>query len=529
MFKRFFSMILQALKQMVSRKEDFSNVFPETEYCVSEAMQRAFILWKNMYMDTAEWISEDKGIYSLGIANEVCSELARQVTLEIMTAISENGDVTDARIDTSSKPDLSTRSKFLNYCFQTNLISVLREKLEYAMAMGGMIVRPYVSGNRIYFNFDAQGEFVPLEFNDEGMIVDVAFYDSFIAGNKRYSRVERQTFDEANKRITVVNKAFVTEANETAIETFDLGVEIPLASVPRWSKISPDPVYINDVVKPLYGYFKVPRANNIDVRSKLGVSVFSRASSIIERADHQFSRLDWEYDGGQLAIDVDPLAIDPTNPNKLRSMMPETNRRLFRSLDLGEEGTYQAFAPALRDANYINGLNTYLIRVEDLCELSRGTISNANNDARTATELIILRNRAFNNIQDNQKALKRTLEDVTYAMNILTDLYNLAPDGKYSLIFSCDDSIMSDTAKTLEEKILLKDSGILSGAEVRAWYTGETLEVATQKVSEIEKQMQELSDNFNEKEKILAKKPSEAMNLQNSVANPENSLKISDN
>ena len=308
-----------------------------------------------------------------------------------------------------------------------------------------------------------------------------------------------------------------------------MGKEIPLTTVPRWSKLSPEPVVLENMIAPLYGYFKVPRANNIDVKSQLGVSVFSRAVRVIERADHQFSRLDWEYDGGQLAIDVDPLAIDPTNPNKLRSMLPETNRRLFRSLDLGEEGTYQAFAPTLRDSNYINGLNAYLIRVEDLCELSRGTISNPNTDARTATELIILRNRAFNNIQDNQKALKRALESTIYAANACASLYNLAPEGKYSFVFVCDDSIMTDTSKTIEEKLALKEAGILSSAEVRSWYTGENLTTAEQKVQKIQEEMNELSYDSQESKKLSTQNVSDAMNLQNSVATPEDSTKISEN
>ena len=45
------------------------------------------------------------------------------------------------------------------------------------------------------------------------------------------------------------------------------------------------------------------------MKSPLGISVFSPAVKLIRRADEQFSRLDWEYAGGQLAIDVDPTAV----------------------------------------------------------------------------------------------------------------------------------------------------------------------------------------------------------------------------
>lgn len=43
--------------------------------------------------------------------------------------------------------------------------------------------------------------------------------------------------------------------------------------------------------------------------SPLGISFFSDAKDLIQKADEQFGRLDWEYEGGQMAIDVDPTAL----------------------------------------------------------------------------------------------------------------------------------------------------------------------------------------------------------------------------
>ena len=48
------------------------------------------------------------------------------------------------------------------------------------------------------------------------------------------------------------------------------------------------------------------------MKSPLGISIFSPATKLIRKADEQFSRLDWEYKGGQLAIDVDPTAVTVT-------------------------------------------------------------------------------------------------------------------------------------------------------------------------------------------------------------------------
>ena len=66
------------------------------------------------------------------------------------------------------------------------------------------------------------------------------------------------------------------------------------------------------------------------------------------------------------------------------------------------------------------------MKIEDQSGLARGTLSDANTEARTATELTILRNRTYTTIADNQQALERALREVVRAMDKYADLYNLA-------------------------------------------------------------------------------------------------------
>ena len=57
--------------------------------------------------------------------------------------------------------------------------------------------------------------------------------------------------------------------------------------------------------------------------------------------------------------------------------------------------------------------------------------------------------------------------DVVYAMNVFTELYNLAPAGDYDTNIDWKDSILTDTDTELEHKLTLQTAGILSKAEVR--------------------------------------------------------------
>ena len=61
-----------------------------------------------------------------------------------------------------------------------------------------------------------------------------------------------------------------------------LGKEVPLSAVPEWANLE-EAVTILHVKKPLFAYFKIPNANNVDDSSPLGVSVYSRAVDDIKK------------------------------------------------------------------------------------------------------------------------------------------------------------------------------------------------------------------------------------------------------
>ena len=75
-------------------------------------------------------------------------------------------------------------------------------------------------------------------------------------------------------------------------------------------------------------------------------------------------------------------------------------------------------------------------------------------------------------------------------MNVLVELYSLAPAGEYDTIIEWKDSILTDTDTELSQKLLLEKEGILSKAEVRAWYNGESLKTAQAEIDKMEKDKQ---------------------------------------
>ena len=414
----------------------------------------------------------------------------------------------------------------------------IRRQLEYGIAMGGLAIKPYpvfdkdfkndsnsdrtvvddkniVKSNldakmskneaktndveekkkkdyhaQLEFEFIQAGGFYPLAFDANDKITEAAFIQKKVDKDITYSRVEYHKL--VGKTCTIMNFAFKSSTNPvlgaSPADENTLGTEIPLTDVPEWASIAPKAV-IEDVDRLLFAYFKMPEANTIDTYSPLGVSGYSRVVSLIKDADMQYSRLLWEFEGGELAIDVDRDAlklVTDKNGNDV-TVLPVAQQRLYRKIDLNSEETYEVFAPALRDESLLNGLNAILVRIEDCVGMSRGTISNTPlNEAKTATELKILRQRSYATNADIQQALEDTLKDVVYIMDVYCSLYNITPEGEYECSFEWDDSILVDIETELSKRLTLMQNGLASKIETRMWYFNETENQAKAALQKIE-------------------------------------------
>ena len=176
------------------------------------------------------------------------------------------------------------------------------------------------------------------------------------------------------------------------------------------------------------------------------------------------------------------------------SVLPMMQQRLFRQMDVDQGDLFEPYAPGLRDTSYMQGLNTVLMRIEDVTGLSRGTISDASQEARTATEIKLLKQRSFQSNQDIQMAIQYMIEDVIYIMNAYCSLYQITPYGEYDTSFEWDDSILVDREAELNKQFALMDRGITSKLEVRMWYYGETERQAKEKLAEVDSESEAVAE-----------------------------------
>lgn len=325
----------------------FGGALGGTEIQVSSRMENALPLWVAIYEGGGPWCSEKRNIHSLCLGPAIAQEFSRLVTME--SEITCTGSDRAAWLMQQAEPFLDT----------------LPSTVETACALGGCVLKPYVQAEHIVVDVVQEDCFFPTTFDTSGRMTGAIFTEQIKRRNAIYTRLEHHEFRDRTETIT--NKAFVSATSS------QLGREIPLTEVPEWSDIAPE-ARIDNLTQPLFAYFKVPTANRVDRHSPLGASVYAMAVDTIRDADVQYGSLLWEYKGGELAIDVDAMAIRQDADGALR--MEERDHRLYRHLVNGSPNMWNAFAPALRDASYLNGLDAILRRIEFQCGLAYGTISN---------------------------------------------------------------------------------------------------------------------------------------------------------
>ncbi|MFR0899757.1 MAG: phage portal protein [Anaerobutyricum sp.] len=417
MIKEFIERIGQVIRKMLGREKIKDAI--GVEVAVSDKMANEIDLWAKMYKNEPPW--KEKNTKLCGLPAAIAGEFARLVTLELKTEVTGND--------------------FINEEYQA-VVSDIRKYTEYACAKGGLAMKPYASEGHIEVDMVQADRFFPTKFNSRGEVTAAVFAESLTVGKKVYTRLEYHQHEGTMYHIN--NKAFVKQDLDN-VEV--LGKEVPLTAVPEWANLQEE-VTLKNVKMPLFAYFKIPNANNVDDTSPLGVSVYSRAINDIKEADNQWTRLLWEFEGSELAIDADITLFKKDDKGNYE--FPKGKDRLFRMLDLDDNAEkYKVFAPAIRDENLINGFNAILRRIEFNVGLAYGTLSDPNTVDKTAEEIKASKQRSYSTVSDIQKSLQTALEQLVYAMDVMAQLSGLSGRKKYEMSFDWDDSIVIDKEQEL--------------------------------------------------------------------------------
>ena len=424
------------------------------DVCLNATMAAAIEYWESLYEDKAPWLSRKKGIESAGIAGGISAELARLVTLELQS------EVADEAVNAIYK----------------GVLKSLRVQTEYACALGGMALKPYPVNDSVSVQFIRADCFFPVSFDAAGNITKAVFVDQLRADKKIYTRLEIHTL--LSGKLLVQNRAFASGNDQS------LGNEIALETVAAWAEIKPEDTF--SAKKLPIGYFKIPLANTIDADSPLGVSVFSRADDLIKEADKRYSALNWEIEGTQLAVHVAESLLKQ-NKDTGAAEYPAGKERLYRALEYSTGATdkplLDTFSPDIRVEDLTKAYQDQLRRIEFVCGLAYGTISDPQTTDKTAEEVRASKQRLYATATDIQTALQSALTDLAHAIAFWLPVSNKEPE----VTFAWDDSIIVDSTALANRALLEHNAGIIDDVEYFIRVYGMKKEAAIELVADIAK------------------------------------------
>lgn len=398
-------------------EEDF-----QVKEITSPQMKDVISRCADMYRGIPAWVSAEDNIKTINFAKAVCSETARLATLGIKIQIGggARGTWLQEQID----------KVYFN----------LRHWVEYGCAYGTVIIKPNGSGFDVFTPFD----FMVTERDGNGNITGIIFKDSYADNDKYYTRLEYHYFDdtqpEGMRPYYIKNRAYMSK-NANSI-----GDPVSLSQT-KWADLLEDsgPIDKNNGEQldgPMFGIFRTPQANNVDLGTALGLPIYADAIEEMKDLDVAYSRNAGEiFDSEKIILADDRLMYDSGKNLKTRGLadvkLPHYVKNVFGN---SPEEFYQEINPQLNTETRITGINNFLSFIGFKCGFSNGYfVFDEKTGMVTATQVESDDRRTIQTIKDFRDKLEDCLNGAIYAMNVYADLYRLAPIGAYETVYDFGD------------------------------------------------------------------------------------------
>lgn len=378
---------------------------------------------------------------SLGMAKKVCEDWANLLLNEKVEIKADDEEI-DAAV-----ADVLEYNKFHTY---------VNQLIEKAFAVGTGALVEYTDGDDIIIDYISAQSIFPLAW-DNGDITECAFASERKVGDERFVYINIHRIGE--------DKNYIIENRYAKVDRTKL-VEVDL------------PEGIADVVEtrspiPRFQIIYPNIANNVDMASPLGISVYANALDQLETCDVIFDSLYNEFNLGRKRIMV-PLSmvrimleqsdgdtIPVFDENDLVFYAYQTDDKTQKIDEMNGELRIDAHVKGLNEAvnmcGYKCGFGEHKYRFE-----GSGTIT----ATKTATEVISEESDLFRSVKKHEAVIASAIRGLYKAVAVML---GFTTDFTVSIDF--DDSIIEDKATEQARDRQDVVDGIMSKVEYRIkWY-----------------------------------------------------------
>lgn len=404
---------------------------------------------------------------NINMARKVASEYAKVM-------FNEQAEITIGKEDKSKKYDEASawiESVFQHNDFKRNL----SKYLEPAMALGGLVVRPYFNdqSGKVEFSWALPDAFFPLESSTNKISqCAMAFKTIKTQGNKTFYYTLLEFHEWIDGEYWVSMELYESEKSNV------LGIQVSLNTLKQYEEFEAA-VHGEEIERPIFSYFKTAGFNNINPYSPLGVGVYDNCKRTLDRLNKALDAFDHEIDVGKrrAAFPESMLSGIPdkgTGETKLTFdkdddfyvIVPGTNPDEFKITDLTHD---------IRTEQYIGAINHRLRLLEMEVGLSTGTFvfdgAGVRTTNKTATEVISENSQTYQSRNQQTTELEEFIRDVVLALCELgratevdgKPLFSGESPNREDIGVNFDDGIFLDKKSESDYYRELKNDGLIPG------------------------------------------------------------------
>lgn len=414
------------------------------EFSGSEYYSACIDKWRRIYRDDPEWRQTAKGglfsrgkrqLLRLNMAKVLCDNLAA-------LTFSEQCEIT---------LDSPEYQKYINSALNANgFWKQLPELLSKAYAMGGAVLKCYLSDGNPRIDYITADRFVPVSWDGSGVQSGI-LSGTYTRGKDYYHLLE---FMQPGKSEFKLFKA----ASDS-----ELGRECPLAEM--FPDLQNPVVYEGGA--PVFAYFRPFVSNNSDYDTPLGMSVYANCTDTLRALDTVFDSFQREFILGKKRIIVPSSCvqtiIDPDTAEAVRYFDADDEAFIALRHEDGENLKITDNTTELRIEQHVSAINAYLNILCMQTGLSAGTFSfDVQQGMKTATEIISQESKTARTVKNNKNLLTETIETVVHALIQLGVMSGELSAREYSVTVGWNDNIIIDDNTLIDNNIKLVSAGLKS-------------------------------------------------------------------
>lgn len=401
----------EAYRRIAKNKAIYSGYYPE---------------WHVMSYKTSRGIPKTRDMIGMDMGKVIPQKMAALVFNE------------KCKIEISNlKGEEDLADEFIKETFRkNNFYHNFQRYLEYMFSMGGMAIKAYFWNGEVRLAYAAADAFYPLS-NDQDNIDEALFVNMERKNDYYYTLLEWHEWEGSTYVIT-------NELYQSNIEG-QLGIKVPLNTLYK----ELDPVTrIEDLKRPLFVYLKPNIANNKDLNSPLGISLFENSYKNLYTLDFMHDFWYREFDLGKRRIAVDRSMLKPfPDENGIPRTTFDEDETVYDATNMEGQPVKDLTVP-LRTEEIISSINAELDILAMKIGLNPGTFRFDGTGVKTATEVVSQNSETYRTKNSHEVLIEAALKDLIVTILQVGQLYEVYPKGDEYLDLEIgidfDDSIAQD-------------------------------------------------------------------------------------